>query len=105
MHTVPVHRCMGCKLSTMLFGIFSLQDLQAPTSEDAYQQELLSCGLALAMLGSACRLPDLAGSEEMIERIPALVKVRELGGVHAHSIYHSNPYLPITSTLAYTLDW
>lgn len=50
------------------------QDLQSPSSEDAYQQELLSCGLALAILGSACRLPDLAASEDMADRIPALVK-------------------------------
>jgi hypothetical protein len=51
------------------------QDLQSPSSEDAYQQELLSCSLALAILGTACRLPDLAGSEDMTDRIPALVKV------------------------------
>ena len=37
---------------------------------------MLSCSLALAILGSACRLPELAGSDEMAERVPALVKAR-----------------------------
>lgn len=56
----------------------SSQDLQAPTSEEAYQQEVLSCSLALAILGSACRLPELAGSDDMAERVPALVKARNM---------------------------
>ncbi|GAX74169.1 hypothetical protein CEUSTIGMA_g1618.t1 [Chlamydomonas eustigma] len=57
------------------------QDLQSPLTEDLYQQEILSCGLALAILSRASRLPDVAAGEDMMERVPALVKVVKAGGV------------------------
>eukprot|EP00955_Chlamydomonas_euryale_P024444 257597-Chlamydomonas_euryale.AAC.3 len=62
-HLAPPHRAQGM-----------------PTNEDAYQQEVLGTSLALAILGTACRVPDIASSPAMLERVPALVRVVRAGG-------------------------
>lgn len=53
-----------------------------PDSEAA-QKARLSCALALAILAAACRLPDVAASEEMRERLPLLLRVAQHGGAGA----------------------
>jgi hypothetical protein len=50
------------------------QDLQAPATEQAWQQEVMGCGLALAILSSICRLKEFACSEDMAGRVPVLIK-------------------------------
>lgn len=50
------------------------QDLQAPATEQAWQQEVMGCGLALAILSSICRLKEFACSEDMASRVPVLIK-------------------------------
>mmetsp|Transcript_36419 Transcript_36419/g.81053 ORF Transcript_36419/g.81053 Transcript_36419/m.81053 type:complete len:1243 (+) Transcript_36419:134-3862(+) len=57
------------------------QDLEPPADDEAYQQQVMSSGLALAILSSACRLPELAAAPDMLDKVPALIKVVKAGGV------------------------
>jgi hypothetical protein len=50
-------------------------------SEETYQQEVLGVSLALAILSAACRQPAAACTEDMVARVPALVRVVKAGGL------------------------
>lgn len=43
---------------------------------EALHQQAMSCGLGLAILAAACRLPDVAAGEDLHLLLPALVQVR-----------------------------
>ena len=45
------------------------------------QQEAAQCGLALAVLSSFSRVPELAGSGDVVEKLPLLLNVVRAGGV------------------------
>lgn len=55
----------------------------AAQSTDAREQHAVGAGLGLAILSAACRLPDLASTEEVVGYVPALCKVAASGGVSA----------------------
>jgi hypothetical protein len=61
---------------------------QASPSADAeaLQKQQLSCTLAIAILSAACRLPECAGSDELLELAPLLAKVVLAGGVARHML-------------------
>ena len=44
--------------------------------EGASEQAVSTCSLALAMLASFSRVPELASSQDLLEKIPLLVKAR-----------------------------
>ncbi|KAL4448249.1 hypothetical protein ABPG75_005468 [Micractinium tetrahymenae] len=45
------------------------------------QQEAATCALALAVLSSFARVPELAGSEDILEKLPLLLNVVRAGGI------------------------
>lgn len=58
-----------------------------PGSEDVtaaaagQQQEAATCALGLAVLSSFARVPELAGSDDMLEKLPLLLNVVRAGGI------------------------
>lgn len=45
------------------------------------QQEAATCALGLAVLSSFARVPELGGSDDMLEKLPLLLNVVRAGGV------------------------
>lgn len=54
-----------------LQGLFREQPHQ-----DVQQKHVSASALALAMLASFCRVPDLASSDTIMEKVPVFIKVR-----------------------------
>jgi hypothetical protein len=57
------------------------QQQQQHVDTDKLQQQHLSVVLGLSILSAACRLPDVAGGDDVLQLVPLLLKVAAAGGV------------------------
>ena len=53
-----------------------LQGVQQDRGDEARQKDASACMLALAMLASFCRVPDLAAEQDVLDKVPLLLKAR-----------------------------
>lgn len=72
------------------FLLHLVQPSAAVMDEEASNQRLLSCSLALTILSTAARMPDLAASSDMIDLLPAVLRVARCGGIQG-AIEELNP--------------
>jgi hypothetical protein len=57
------------------------QQVLTDVEQQQQQQQQLSVALGLSILSAACRLPDVAAREEVLQLMPLLLQVAEAGGV------------------------
>ncbi len=60
----------------MTVPLFCISQLRSgPVDPESLQQQATGCGLGLAILAAACRLPEVAQGREVRELVPVLLQV------------------------------
>ncbi|KAK9830359.1 hypothetical protein WJX72_011255 [[Myrmecia] bisecta] len=90
-----VYKAIGSRfLQRLLLPLQSQQGREAaPADAEGIQKQRATCELALAVLSSICRVPELAQAGDVVDKVPLLIKVVKSGGL-ARLLQHSGATQP-----------